>query len=64
MVVALIVLDRVDETERQRPAGVLGDLEQPRNRLPPAKKNPVPERLLDTLFGQGVGVNNRGVIAD
>lgn len=64
VVVKLVVLDRVDEAERQRLAGVLCKLEQPPNRFAPAKKHAVAKRFIGVLFRQAVGIDNRGVIAD
>jgi hypothetical protein len=41
VVVKLIVLDRIEEAERQWLAGVFCKIEQPRNRFAPAKKDAV-----------------------
>src|SRR2546427_3355367 len=64
VVVELVVLNRIDEAEGQRPLCVLCHLDQTSNRVAPRKKRSVAESLVCVNLRKGVGVDDRGSLAD
>src|SRR4029434_6664306 len=64
VIVKLVVLNRIDKAEGQRPAGFLGQLHQTGDRLAPTKEGSIAEPLVGRVFRQAVCVDDRRVVAD
>ena len=64
MIVEVVVLDRVDEAERQRPTRNFCELEQAGDRVAPAKKYPIAQSLVGAFLWQALGVDDRGPVSD
>src|ERR687898_1315795 len=64
MIIKLVVLDGIDETERQRTARLMAHLKQAGNSFPPAKESSITEFLIEVDLWKAVGIDNCGAIRD